>query len=91
MVKQFWMLILVLGGSFGLAVAVTSTLDRGPFERSVVGVEAIYWEVAQQVATSSASVRPLPAPLYPHILSPLASRDLGAVRTARRTLTWVFL
>jgi hypothetical protein len=87
MVKQVWMLIIVLGGSLGLAFAVSSMIDRGPFERSVVGVEAIYWEVAQQVATSPGSARPLPSPLYPHIISPLTSEDLGAVRNARRILT----
>ena len=50
--KQFWLLFIVLGGSFGLAFLATMTIDRGPFERAAVGIESIYWEASKTEPTS---------------------------------------
>ncbi len=77
-----------------VTASVVFTLDRGPVQRTPVGNEVSYWDAARQAASGAAAPAALagyPSPVYPRLLAPLASDDVGAVRRARRVLTAVFL
>jgi len=67
-------LVLVLGLG-ALVPAVLTTVDRGPFERTPVGREALRWDGAQ----ASGPARDA----YDRMLTPLAGAELGAVQSAR--------
>jgi tetratricopeptide (TPR) repeat protein len=80
-------------GAVLLTILAVRFVDRGPWQRSVTGTEAVYWQAAKQAASSSYEPKTvsLPPPLYPYLLAPLTSDDLGAVRRARRILTSIAL
>ncbi len=81
-------------GLAALTAWVALTLDRGPFERSAFGEETVYWDTAVRIAggdTGTIDTGSLPSPLYPQLLSAVASDEVGAVRHARAILTAILL
>ena len=81
-------------GLVAVVAAVTLTVGRGPFDRTPVGSEYFYWQSAGQAAAGKlqpADLAGAPSPLYPHLLSPLASSKRNAAKRARRILTVVLL
>ena len=48
LMKRLLPFVVFLAGAVLLSLAVTRLVNRGPFERAVVGTEAIYWSAAEQ-------------------------------------------
>jgi tetratricopeptide (TPR) repeat protein len=92
--KRFlpWLILVV-----GLAAATTfvaQSVDRGPFQRAVSGAELGPWTAAlrlQEGSLPESALESLPSPLYPRLLVPLASEEIGTVRRARSLLTVIQL
>jgi tetratricopeptide (TPR) repeat protein len=85
--------VAVIGVAALTAVAVLS-VDRGPFERTPVGTEQVYWDAARQIASGgvgSVQLNAYPSPVYPRALALLASDDPEAPGRAHRVLTAIFL
>jgi tetratricopeptide (TPR) repeat protein len=86
-------LILVAGIPLCLA-ALALPVDRGPFGGDVQQSEARVWETAGRIHAEGWSEwkqDPTGSPAYPLLLSPLAGKEIGAVRAARRVLCLVTL
>ena len=82
------LLAFLIAGGAVLAV-LSPRIDRGPFERTPMGMEAVYWSAAAQGTAVTAPG--IGNPVYPQILRALVSPDPGTVAPARRVLTTVSL
>lgn len=83
------LLVFLAAGAAVLLLLVART-DRGPFERTPLGSEAVAWTAAVQASRPAGTAVPLPAgtlsPIYPELLKNLVSTDPEAVSRARRIL-----
>ncbi len=86
--------LIFLVGLIALTALSALAVNRGPFERSPSGTEAIYWDAAQKAARGEIDAGGLsayPSPLYPRFLGLFAGDGVLAARDARRALTFLLL